>query len=55
MKRILTLFVAVMATVTLSAQDLRWGATGGVNFAWAHSSVNSSDCYIGFNAGVKAE
>ena len=55
MKRILTLFVAVMATVTLSAQDLRWGATGGVNFAWVHSSVNSSDCYIGFNAGVKAE
>ena len=34
MKRILTLFVAVMATVTLSAQDLRWGATGGVNYCY---------------------
>lgn len=57
MKRILTLLVAVIATVNLSAQDLRWGPTAGINFAWAHFSnkASTSDCYIGFNAGVKAE
>lgn len=60
MKRILSLFVAVMAVASLScelqAQDLRWGATGGVNFAWTHmSKTTSSDCYLGFQLGAKAE
>lgn len=56
MKKILLLLVAAMATCTLSAQELRWGVTGGLNFANVHfSEPNSSDCYIGFNAGVKAE
>lgn len=55
MKRFIVALLAVFAAVTVSAQDLRWGATGALNFSWAHSSVNSSDCYIGFHAGVKAE
>lgn len=55
MKKLLISIVALMATLSLSAQDMRYGVTGGVNFSWAHSSVNSSDCYLGFNAGVKAE
>ena len=55
MKRIFALCVALLATVSLSAQDLRWGPTGGVNFAWTNVAGNSSDCYLGFNAGVKAE
>ena len=56
MKKIIIALVAVMATCTLSAQELRWGATGGLNFAWLKSSVlNSSDCYLGFNLGAKVE
>lgn len=55
MKKILTLCVALLATMSLSAQDLRWGPTGGINFAWVKVAGNSSDCYLGFNAGVKAE
>lgn len=67
MKKLLILCVALMATVSLSAQnsrvatvslagqELRWGPTGGINFAWMNVSGNSSDCYLGFNAGVKVE
>jgi hypothetical protein len=60
MKRFLSLFVAVMAVASLScelqAQDLRWGATGGVNFVWTHMyKTTSSDCYLGFQLGAKAE
>ena len=54
MKKFLLAIVAVVATCTLSAQELKWGVTGGFNFANEHLSVgNSSDCYIGFNLGVK--
>ncbi len=56
MKKVLLAIVAVMATCSLSAQDLRWGVTGGVNFANERISLgNSSDCYVGFNLGAKAE
>ncbi|MBQ1253283.1 MAG: porin family protein [Alistipes sp.] len=56
MKKIFLALVAVVATYTLSAQDLRWGITGGLNFANEHlAKGNSSDCYIGFNLGAKAE
>lgn len=56
MKKIIVALVAVMATCTLSAQELRWGATGGLNFAWLKAKeVNSSDCYLGFNLGAKVE
>ena len=41
MKRILTLLVAVIATVNLSAQDLRWGPTPAINFAWPHFTNKS--------------
>ncbi|MBQ2374304.1 MAG: outer membrane beta-barrel protein [Alistipes sp.] len=55
MKKFLLAIVAVVATCSLSAQELKWGVTGGFNFANEHMSAgNSSDCYIGFNLGVKA-
>jgi hypothetical protein len=56
MKRIFLAIVAIVAASTLSAQDLRWGVTGGLNFANEHlPKGNSSDCYVGFNLGAKAE
>ena len=55
MKKLLVFIVALMASLTLSAQEMRYGVTGGVNFAWMHNPISSSDAYIGFNAGVKAE
>ena len=55
MKKLLILMVALLAAYNLSAQEMRYGITGGVNFANMHSSVSSSDAYVGFNAGVKAE
>lgn len=56
MKRIFLAIVAVVAASTLSAQELRWGVTGGLNFAYEHlPKGNSSDCYLGFNLGAKAE
>jgi hypothetical protein len=55
MKKLLVLIVALMASFTLSAQEMRYGVTGGVNFAWMHNPVSSSDAYVGFNAGIKAE
>ena len=56
MKKIILAVVALMATCTLSAQDLRFGLTGGLNFANLHySQTNSSDGYLGINLGIKAE
>ena len=59
MKRIIVAIVALMATIGVSAQDLRYGVVGGVNFSWERGKVGdvgvSSDSYIGFQAGVKAE
>ena len=59
MKRFIVAIVAVMATIGVSAQDLRYGVVGGVNFAWERTKTEgvgvSSDSYIGFQAGVKAE
>lgn len=55
MKRVLVLLVALMAAVSVSAQEFRWGPTGGINFAWTRVAGVSSDCYLGFHAGVKAE
>lgn len=59
MKRIIVAIVALMATIGVSAQDLRYGVVGGVNFSWERAKAGgvsvSSDSYIGFQAGVKAE
>lgn len=55
MKKLLIAIVALMATTSLSAQDFRWGPTGGLNFAWVNDADHSSDCYVGFHAGVKGE
>lgn len=56
MKKMFLAILAVVATCSLSAQDLRWGVTGGFNFANEHVSKGpSSDCYVGLNLGVKAE
>ena len=55
MKRLLIIAAALLAVSGAWAQDLRWGPTGVVNFAWENSSRNSSDCYVGFHAGIKAE
>lgn len=56
MKKIILAVVALMATCTLSAQDLRVGLTGGLNFANLHySQTNSSDGYLGINLGIKVK
>lgn len=56
MKRFIVTMVALVVAFGASAQDLRWGATGALNFSWVHTTQkNSSDSYIGFHAGVKAE
>ena len=34
MKRIIIALLAVVAAINVSAQDLRWGVAGGLNFAW---------------------
>ena len=34
MKRIILAFVAVVMALNVSAQDLRWGAVGAINFSW---------------------
>ena len=59
MKRVIIAIVAVVAAWSVSAQDLRYGVVGGVNFAWEKAKAEglalSSDSYIGFQAGIKAE
>lgn len=55
MKRLLLSMLAMLAVVNLSAQDFRFGVTGAVNLSWVHTPIISSDAYVGFNAGVKAE
>ena len=59
MKRIIIAFLAVVAAINVSAQDLRWGVAGGLNFAWERAKAAgvkvSSDSYIGFQVGAKAE
>lgn len=59
MKRIIIALLAVVAAVNVSAQELRWGVAGGLNFAWERTKAAgvkvSSDSYIGFQAGAKAE
>ena len=39
MKKLLVFIVALMASLTLSAQEMRYGVTGGVNFAWMHNPI----------------
>ena len=59
MKRIILALVAIVMALNVSAQDLRWGAVGAVNFSWTRTKAAgvaiSSDSYIGFQAGAKAE
>ena len=51
--------LAVVATINVSAQELRWGVAGGLNFANERAKAAgvkvSSDSYIGFQVGAKAE
>lgn len=55
MKRLLIAAVVLLAATGVRAQDFRWGPAGAVNFAWEKGRETSSDCYMGFYAGVKAE
>ena len=59
MKRIIIVLLALVAAINVSAQDLRFGVAGGLNLSWEKEKVlgdkYTSDCYIGFQAGVKAE
>ena len=59
MKRIILALVAIVMALNVSAQELRWGAVGAVNFSWMRAKAAgvaiSSDSYIGFQAGAKAE
>ena len=59
MKRIIIALLAVVAAINVSAQELRWGVAGGLNFAWERAKASgvsvSSDSYLGFQVGAKAE
>ena len=59
MKRFIVTLFAVFATVTVSAQELRWGVAGGLNLSWEKEKVVGekylSDSYVGFQVGVKSE
>ena len=59
MKRVIIVLLALFAAVNVSAQELRWGVAGGLNFAWERAKAAgvkvSSDSYIGFQVGAKAE
>ena len=59
MKRIIIALIAVVATINVSPQELRWGVAGGLNFANERAKAAgvkvSSDSYIGFQVGAKAE
>ncbi len=57
MKKFIVFAFALFAVSIASAQEFRWGPTAAFNLSWLHGvkSVNSSDCYVGFNLGIKAE
>ena len=59
MKRFIVTMLAIVAAVGVSAQDLRFGLAGGLNFAWERAKASgvsvSSDSYLGFQVGAKAE
>lgn len=53
MKKLLFCVLALLASVTASAQDMMWGLTGGLNVSTFNGSDFSSKA--GFNIGLKAE
>lgn len=59
MKRIILALVAVLTVAGVSAQDLRYGLVGGLNLSWQKEKSDlgsqSSDSYIGFQVGIRAE
>lgn len=55
MKRLILSLVALIAVMGVSAQDFRFGVTGTANLSWVNTPLISSDAYVGFSAGVKAE
>lgn len=55
MKRFLITAVVLLAATGLRAQEIRVGVVGDLNMSWLHNPVSSSDCYVGFGAGVKGE
>ena len=42
MKRIILALVAIVMALNVSAQDLRWGAVGAVNFSWMRTKALSA-------------
>lgn len=58
MKKFVLVIIALLATTVIYAQEFRWGPTASVNMSWLRgvgAGVVSSDCYVGFQAGIKAE
>ncbi len=55
MKRFLVTAILLVAAAGLHAQEFRAGVVGDLNMSWIHRSVGTSDCYLGFGAGVKGE
>ncbi len=57
MKKFLTVICTLFIISSASAQEFRWGPTAALNLSWLRGAneVNSSDCYIGFHLGIKAE
>ncbi|MBR6759826.1 MAG: porin family protein [Alistipes sp.] len=57
MKKFLAVICTLFVISSASAQEYRWGPTAAFNLSWLRGakSANSSDCYLGFHAGIKAE
>ena len=56
MKKFIVAVVALLVATTISAQEFRWDPTASVNFSWLRGVKSaSSDCHVGFQAGIKAE
>lgn len=59
MKKIILALVALVAVSSVAAQDIRYGVVGGFNLSWQKAKSDlggaSSDSYVGFQLGVRAE
>ena len=59
MKKVVLALVALLAVSSVAAQDIRYGLVGGFNISWEKMKMDvgsiSSDSYVGFHLGVRAE
>lgn len=50
-KKIILLTLSFILTVSINAQDFKFGVTGGMNL----NSITNNENKIGYNVGVKGE